>query len=383
MKESSLTLVACSLITLVFGSIHAFSVFIVPLEDLLGTSRSKISLIYSCALVSLTIAVLFGHKIFTLLPSSKLLAVTCLLAASGTFIAGHSSSYEMVFLGYAVIFGGANGVGYGFVLQLSAQAMPDKKGLAMGTVTACYAIGAAVAPALFNYGLSKAGISSAMNLASLIFITTAVISYCILNYTAAEYQGEDSSNRAKEFPLRPQILLWLAYGCAVAAGLMIIGHATAILHAINGSVQQAILAVSLIALGNMSGGLIAGWLADRINLKILLTLLPMASALIAALLSITTSPQIFLFGLAIMGLCYGAVIAIYPVVVLAMFGTLASSRIYGKVFTAWGLAGLFAPWLAGYLFDLSGNYQLSLRIACLVSLLSVVVVTTMKFKQVD
>ncbi len=376
-----MTLLGCSLITLVFGSIHAFSVFIIPLEDSLGTSRSKISLIYSCALVCLTLAVLFGYKTYTLLSAPRLIVVTCLFAALGTLIAGQSSSYGLIFLGYALIFGAANGVGYGFALQLSAQAMPGKKGLAMGTVTACYAVGAALAPTVFNYGLSTGGVSLAMGLASITFITTGVLSYVLLKRSAAEFKGEEYIGLAKSFPFKPQFLLWLAYGTAVAAGLMIIGHATAIIHSIGGTTRQAILAVSLIAIGNMLGGLIAGWLADQIKIKILLILLPLASALIACLISITENSQSLLYGLAIIGFCYGAVIAIYPVMILSMFGSLASSRIYGRVFTAWGLAGLLAPWFAGYLFDLSGSYQFSLRIACLVSLLSVVVVTCSSFKK--
>jgi hypothetical protein len=56
-----LTLPASMLVTFVLGSVHAFSVFIVPLETRLQLPRSEISLIYSFALVALTLAVLLGY----------------------------------------------------------------------------------------------------------------------------------------------------------------------------------------------------------------------------------------------------------------------------------------------------------------------------------
>ncbi|MDE0787334.1 MAG: hypothetical protein OSB06_01525, partial [SAR324 cluster bacterium] len=49
----------------------------------------------------------------------------------------------------------------------------------------------------------------------------------------------------------------------------------------------------------------------------------------------------------------------------------SSSQIYGRVFTAWGLAGLVGPWLAGLLYDVTGDYTLALLVAAASSTLSV------------
>jgi len=65
-NKSHLILIASMLVTFVLGSVHAFSVFIVPLEGLLHLPRSEISLIYSFALVSITISVLLGYRIYSL-----------------------------------------------------------------------------------------------------------------------------------------------------------------------------------------------------------------------------------------------------------------------------------------------------------------------------
>ena len=51
-------MLASMLVTFVLGSVHAFSVFIVSLEALLDLARSQISLVYSLALVAITLAVI-------------------------------------------------------------------------------------------------------------------------------------------------------------------------------------------------------------------------------------------------------------------------------------------------------------------------------------
>ncbi len=71
-------LIAALLLTFGLGSVHAFSVLIEPLEARFGASRADVSLIYSIALISLTIAVLFGHKIYHRLTPPMMAAGACL-----------------------------------------------------------------------------------------------------------------------------------------------------------------------------------------------------------------------------------------------------------------------------------------------------------------
>ena len=84
-----------------------------------------------------------------------------------------------------------------------------------------------------------------------------------------------------------------------------------------------------------------------------------------------------MFDLAIVGFCYGATIAAYPAVVSVIFGSAHGVKIYGRIFTAWGIAGLVGPVLAAFLYELSGNYQLILIIAGCTSLVSLAIIWTL------
>jgi MFS family permease len=71
------------------------------------------------------------------------------------------------------------------------------------------------------------------------------------------------------------------------------------------------------------------------------------------------------------GFSYGSIIAIYPVAIAERFGQ-QGPQAYGRVFLAWGFAGLVAPWCAGYIFDRFAGYQPALLIAAAVALLSAI-----------
>ena len=50
-----LTLLTGSLVMVALGSLHAFSVFLQPLEKVFETERASVALVYSLALISLTV----------------------------------------------------------------------------------------------------------------------------------------------------------------------------------------------------------------------------------------------------------------------------------------------------------------------------------------
>ena len=87
----------------VLGSVHAFSVFLEPMENYFQTSRSQVSLTYSFALLSLTVGVLLGHRFYGLLRPASFSIAVCGLTLVGTLIAASATHICMVWLrGYWV-----------------------------------------------------------------------------------------------------------------------------------------------------------------------------------------------------------------------------------------------------------------------------------------
>ena len=77
--QKSLVIIACLLITFSMGSLHAFSTLIENIELQTAVGRMASSLVYSTAIVNVTIAVFFGHIIYRRLSSHSII---CLLYTS-------------------------------------------------------------------------------------------------------------------------------------------------------------------------------------------------------------------------------------------------------------------------------------------------------------
>lgn len=364
-------LVSASFLCLVLGSVHAFSVFLDPLEQAFGAARSQVSLTYSMALAALTFVVLIGPRIYGRLPAAVLILCVCLVASLGTLVSAYAVSLPMIWFGYSLLFGAANGLGYGFGLQIAARANPGREGLAMGIVTACYAIGAAVSPFLFSNALAFGGFRAAMLGLSATMLAAAVFCTGLMHYSRATFPAQAFSGKAIAVSPATVGMLWLGYGAGVSAGLMVIGHASEIARSA-GLVAALWLAPTLIALCNMTGSFAGGFLADRLPVRRLIVGLPVVTAAILLILQANTALSVAMASLGGVGFCYGAMISIYPSMIAKLFGMTAGPQVYGRVFTAWGLAGLSAPWLAGFLFDLNGSYALALMVAAGLSAISAV-----------
>jgi len=371
LSNGCLTLLASMLVTFVLGSVHAFSVFIVPLEDMLLLPRSEISLIYSFALVALTLAVLLGYRIYSLLPSWWLVLLTCLLAACGLLLASTATSWWMLFAGYSLAFGFCNGIGYGYSLQLVGRVLPEIRGFAMGAVTAAYAVGSIVFARVFAWRIAVESMASALTTIAACLIVCGFVAALMLRITRASYAIPTAAeNDAGGSIDRIKVVqFWLAYMASVFAGLMAIGHAAGIALWKNADVRLATLAAVTIGIGSALGGFGAGWLVDRWPVTRLLVALPLVAA--AALLVISVSPGAVtaVVLLSLVGFSYGSIIAVYPVAIANFFGD-KGPQAYGQVFTAWGFAGLVAPWTAGLIYDLRAGYGLAMIIAAAIALLS-------------
>ena len=76
---------------------------------------------------------------------------------------------------------------------------------------------------------------------------------------------------------------------------------------------------------------------------------------------------------------YGAIIAIYPTLVNHLVGPDLSAKVYGRVFTAWGAAGLLAPSLAGWLYEQNNNYDAAILLTLAMSITSLIVIWRIKY----
>lgn len=367
-------------VTFVFGSVHAFSVLILPLEARLGLPRADVSLVYSLALVAITTAVLLGHRVYAAMPAAALILLAGLGAGAGLLVAARAGAWWQLALGYSLMFGFCNGIAYGYCLQLAGAEMPRRRGFAMAAVTAAYAVGSIVFALLLGFVVRGAPVGAAFAMLAVAVLGGSLLAVLALRradarFAAAPAAPDDAATAGEIWRF------WVAYLGAVFAGLMAIGHAAAIVQALPGGGAYGTLGATLTGVGSAVGGFVAGALVDRWRLRWLLAGLPALSAVVLLLLAVGTSPVGAAGLLAAAGFGYGAIIAVYPVAIAHRFGA-DGPRVYGRVFTAWGFAGLVAPWAAGAIYDLASSYAAALVVAAAISAGSALLAVRWRFERV-
>jgi MFS family permease len=362
-------LVAALPIMVLLGSLYAWSLFLAPLESALGAGRAAVSSVFALATIAFAVSMVIAPALFHRQPASRVALLACLLAAAGLALGGLHRSLLAVQLGSGVLFGVANGIGYGLALQLVNDAFRRRRGLATGAVVAAYALGAVVFAPAFRWGLAGHGPWATLLAMAAVFTAAGGVLWVLLRPIRAvgapvpRLAGDAVGGRLFW-------LLWTGFLCGAAAGLMALGHAAGLAAAYGGPNPAMAAGTALIAAGNAFGRLVSGWLSDHLPVR---TILAAAAAIGAAALFALAGwpgPASVLACLALVGLAYGLLAAGYVVATAAYYGADRVAAVFGRLFTAWGLAGLAAPVLAGAVVDRTGDYRLAVVLAAVSALVS-------------
>jgi MFS transporter, OFA family, oxalate/formate antiporter len=365
-----LAIVATALIMLSLGSLYAWSILVPMLEAQLGLTRADTSLVFSLATATFALAMLAGPHLYGRARAPALALGAMLVAAAGLALAGAALSFGSLLIGYGALFGLANGLGYGLSLQVVHAAVKHRQGLATGIAVAAYAAGAAIFSPLLSFAAARFGIGATLAATAVWMIAAGLVAAVCLHRLGVTLPKADGA--ALPWPAEDGTFrwLWLGFFLGSAAGVMALGHAATIATANGGSEAQAAAAVALVAVGNAAGRLGGGWLADLLAPRrgLLAAQLLLAAAL-ALPIALPTIPAA-LAGLLLAGIGYGATATLYPAAVARHYGAERVGPVYGRLFTAWGVASLAAPYLAGLLFDRSGTYALTLILGAAAAVLA-------------
>ena len=361
-------LAAAVLVCFSFGSIHAYGVLLIPIQEWLGVGRGAASFGYSLAILALTAGVYLNGRLGNTIPYRIGLLLSGVLAALGLLLCALGVSELGLLIGFGLIFGLANGFAYALSLTLAADACPGREATGLGIATAAYGAGAVLFAQLFALIVTVLGVASVFLVLAVILMAT-----CLAGALLSGAEGEASPKTA---PVRttgkaPAIVpLWGTYLLGAFSGLLIIAHAPGIAGAESGSGTHAGVASGLVSLGSVAGGYLGGVISEMLPIRLSLALPLLVQAAALSALTLSGDPTAALVLLGVLGLCYGVLIAAIPAAVQRIWSREGFAEAYGKVFTAWGLAGLAGPVTAGYLFDSTRHYGVSFGLAAALSLVS-------------
>ena len=355
---------AATVLNLPFGTIYAFSVFLRPMEAMLGIGRTQMSLVFALATISLTVGMNAAPWLYRRLPAVALVLAAGACSAAGLWLTAAADGFTELLLGYGVMFGFGGGVAFILVQQGVNQTMAMPSGLVNGFIVALYPLGAMIGAPVFGWAIDAWGLRQTLaGLGVTVLLAAAIAGWLmrmarIAMHDASAGGGADADPHWGLF-----VRLFLVFFLAAAAGLMVMSQAAGIVQAYGGRTALALGATTLIT------GLIAaartggGWLVDRFpvpRVAIGAHLWSLAGVLI---LTLWPGPLVAIPALAMIGMGYGIVSGLTAGAIAQYWHRNAFGLVAGRLYIAWCVAAISLPVLAGWLFDRTEGYGAAVMIA--------------------
>jgi MFS family permease len=371
-------------IHLAIGQVYAFSVFKIPLSQLIGITKpadgdwkqSQIAWIFSLAIVMLGLsAATFGKWLETAGPRKAMFASAVCFSA-GFFISYfgvHLHQLWIVYIGYGVI--GGIGLGLGYISPVSTliKWFPDRPGLSTGLAIMGFGggamIGSPLAVKLMQHFKSPGhlGVGHAFIIMGTLYFIFMMFGVFTIRVPRDGWKPEGGTPPVRASAMittrnvdvntafrTPQFwLLWIILCMNVTAGIGILEQASPMIQDLfKGTVSPVAAAgfVGLLSLFNMGGRFFWASVSDFIGRKPTYFIFFALGAVLYYLVPQSggdhmNSVKLFVAATCVLLSMYGGGFATIPAYLRDLYGTYNVSAIHGRLLTAWSIAGVLGPLL--------------------------------------
>ena len=359
------TVAAATALNAPLGTLYAFSVFLRPLETLLGLSRADLALVFAMAAAGFGAGMNLAPHVYGL-ASTPMLVLGCAVASTlGIALAATAGGLVQLAIGYGVLFGLGGGAAYILAQQTVNLAVTRRHGLVNGYIVALYPAGAMVAAPLFGWSIRELGVRATLGgLATVLAVTGSISAWLIARSRVTLAAAAASAAPAADERRRPVFWrLWLVFFLAASAGLMVLSQAAGIIAAYGGATALAVYGTTFIAGVIAAARLGGGWMVDSLTIP---TVAAGAHAVALAGnvgLTLWPGPRVSVLALALVGLGYGVISGVTAAAVAVYWRRALYGRMASRLYLTWCAAALILPIAAGHLFDLTQSYGAAILIA--------------------
>ena len=361
-------------INLALGILYAWSIFKSAIEKDFGWDPARLNDPYAVCCLVFSFVMILGGRCQDRFGPKWTAVLGGVLVAAGLGISSQSSDYLVWVLGFGVLAGIGIGFGYSAATPPALKWFPaSMTGKIAGVVVAGFGLAPLYIAPLTDLLLKKGGVGFATLFYSLFFLISVCGLAMLLKNPEEKALVAGKKSPALQVSVQPLglfvrkdfYLLWMIYFIASGAGLMVISSINGMAKKSMG--EMAFLAVVVLALGNASGRVVAGFVSDKIGRKATLlgvTILQAICMLLAVPVTETLSFPILLVLLATaIGFHYGANLCLFPAFAKDLYGLKNFGVNYGILFTAWGAGGFVLSRLQQMLKASSGNFRSSFLVA--------------------
>jgi OFA family oxalate/formate antiporter-like MFS transporter len=354
-------LAAATALNLPFGTLYAFSVFLKPLEAVLGVGRAEMSVVFALATITLTGGMVIAPAVYRRFPPWAIALGCGACSAAGLFLAASATAFAQFVLGYGVLFGVGAGIGFILVQQGVNQSVTARSGLANGYVVSLYPLGAMLGAPLFGWTIEAYGIRATLAGLGVTVLAGCALTALLLRDTEI-HAGEEPA-QGRDAQRSTFYLLAAVFFLAAAAGLMVMSQAAGIVQAYGGQTALAVVATTIITGAVGAARIAGGWLTDRFAIPHVAMGSQLFAACGALLLTLWPGPVVAVPALAMVAMGYGFISGLTAAAIARYWAKSLFGRIAGRLYVAWCVAAVTLPILAGWLYDRTAGYGTAVLIA--------------------
>jgi MFS family permease len=392
---------------------YGAGLFLIPLSNEFGWSRAEVSGAFSLGrLEGGILGPVAGILVDRLGPRVMMIIGVPIIALGFFVLASMDTITELWRLPPLVVFyfiwvafialGDSIGAGDGISASV-ANWFHRKRALALGMLSIGVPIGGALWTPALGWVIDTSGWRTAAVIMGVAFLLVGIPAAMVFRHRPepygwlpdgeplpADYQarttarGKSSLSDLPGFTLR-QALATPAYwllNVSVALRIMVtssvIIHIAALMQDLGMTTIEAASMLSALALVSIIGRLLMGWLGDRLGMRFVY--MGSLVALIAGLIIVayaSSAWQIWLF-MFLFAPAYGGLASMTPAFRADLFGTKAYASIAGAMEPVVMFGTITGPYLAGYVFDVTGSYRVAMLIFAAASAANLILIWFLK-----
>jgi OFA family oxalate/formate antiporter-like MFS transporter len=358
-------LAAATALNAPIGALYAFSVFLQPLEALLGLSRADLAFVFALAAAGFGVGMMLAPGLYGLAATPLLVLGCAAVNALGIALAAGAGGLAQLAVGYGVLFGIGGGAAYILVQQMVNLVVTSRHGLVNGYIVSLLPAGAMVAAPMFGWAIGAFGVRATLGGFAAALAVSGLASAWLVARAGVTVAAATGGVTLREDERRRAVFwrLSIVFFLAASAGLMVLSQAAGIIAAYGGATALAVYGTTVITATIAAARLGGGWMVDWLAIPIVA-----AGAHAVALagnlaLTLWPGPLVSVLSLALVGVGYGVISGVTAAAVAVYWRRALYGRIASRVYIAWCAAAVVLPVIAGRLFDLTQGYGAAVLIA--------------------
>jgi MFS family permease len=377
------------ILTLSLGTRHTFGLYLQPMTLDLGWSRQTFAIALAIQNLVYGLATPLAGMISDKFGTARVLIIGTVLYALGmVMMANTSTGLEFSISAGLIVGAGLSCSGFATVFGVVGRAFPpEKRTVALGITGAAGSFGQFL---MLPYGqtlITYIGWQNALLICALTVLLILPLSAALVENLKA--RGGDLQKQSIPEALREAfghsgyMLLCSGYFVCGFQLMFISVHFPAYLIDQRMTPETGMMALALIGLFNIFGTYLWGWLGQHYTKKYVLSALYFTrAATFVVFMALPLSPfSVYLFS-ATIGFLWLGTVPVTSGLIAQIFGVKYLATLTGIAFLFHQVGSFLGVWIAGYLFDSTGSYQLMWQLTIALGVLAGLVNLPINDKQI-